>query len=332
MAWTISPNRRPALLALLALGVSIVVRAQELSPLDATTVGRIDFVSVARDSSTAQAMSRSLKFTDSISGDLQFPDRHGKLAAMVIMHGSGGPRRTTATDWAPWLRSLGVATFIVDSFTSRAIVNTVDDQSRISYPASALDALIALKVIARHPRIDRNRIGVIGFSRGGTAAQMAAVDAFRRGVIDDDLKFALHLVFYGSCSRVGRTTGAPIVHFFGAEDDQFNEVGCRESTEFIRSLGGRVELVVYSGARHGFDSNQIAPYLERGMVTVGRCHQMFDMDRNQFYVQGRPVTAAEYTAYSRTCSSKGMWYQMHSSSREASRVRVRDEITRALEP
>ncbi len=320
------------MLTLAALAFPALMQAQELRPLTGATAGKIEFTSVARASSTAQAVSRTLKFTDLISGDLQFPDRHGQVAAMVVLHGSGGPNRTTATEWALWLRSLGIATFTVDSFTSRGIANTVADQSQISYPASALDALVALKVIAKHPRIDRNRIGVIGFSRGGAATQMAAIDTFRKGVIDDDLKFAVHLAFYGSCSRVGKTTGSPIVHFFGAEDDQFNEVGCKEATEFIKSLGGQIDLVIYRGARHGFDSNQGAPHLERNMVTVGKCRQMFDMDKNQFFVEGRSVTAAEYNDYGKTCAKNGMWYQMHASAKDASRTRVREEVERILKP
>lgn len=322
----------PHLLVLIALGLCPLAQAQELSPLTATTTGKIEFMSVARDSGTVQAVRKTLKFTDPISGDLQFPDRSGVVPAMVVLHGSGGPNRTTATEWARWLRAMGVATFNVDSFTSRAIANTVGDQSQISYPASALDALVALKVLAKHPRIDRNRIGVIGFSRGGAATQMAAIDAFRKGVIDDDLKFAVHLAFYGSCSRVGKTTGAPIVHFFGADDDQFNEVGCKEATEFTQRLGGDIDLVIYRGARHGFDSNQGPAFLERSMVTVGKCRQMFDMDNNKFTVEGRPVTSAEYDAYSKTCASTGMWYQMQASAKDASRERVKREVERVLKP
>lgn len=322
----------PFYLVLIALWFSPGAQAQELSPLTAATTGKIEFMSVARDSGTVQAVRKTLKFTDQISGDLQFPDKPGVVPAMVVLHGSGGPNRTTAVEWARWLRALGVATFNVDSFTSRAIANTVGDQSQISYPASGLDALVALKVIAKHPRIDRNRIGVIGFSRGGAATQMAAIDTFRKGVIDDDLKFMVHLAFYGSCSRVGKTTGAPIVHFFGADDDQFNEAGCKEATEFIRRLDGDIDLVIYRGARHGFDSNQGSPYLERTMVTVGKCRQMFDMDNNKFTVEGQPVTLSEYEAYSKTCARTGMWYQMQVSAKDASRDRVKREVERLLKP
>lgn len=298
--------------------------------LSETTSGKIEFMSVAANSSTGQTVRKSLRLTDRISGDLRFPDRSGKLPAMVVLHGSGGPNRTTGTEWASWLQSIGVATFAVDSFSGRSIVDTGSDQTQISYPASALDALLALKVLSQHPRIDRNRIGVIGFSRGGAATQMAATEVFRRAVIDDDLKFALHLAFYGSCSRVGKTTGVPIVHFFGSADDQFNETGCKQATEFLKNLGADVDLVIFKGARHGFDSNQVTPYLERTAVTVGKCHQMFDMDNNKFFVERRLVTNKEYDAYSKSCSSRGMWYQMDSLAKAASRERVKLEVERIL--
>jgi dienelactone hydrolase len=315
-----------------AFTVAFSATAQEVAPITESTAGKIEFMSVARDSSTAQSAKRTLKFTDQISGILEFPDKPGKVPAMVVLHGSGGPNYTTATEWAQWLRTLGVATFLVDSFTARSIVNTIGDQSQISFPTSGLDALVALKVISKHPRIDRNRIGVIGFSRGGVATQVSGFEVFRKGVMDDDLKFALHLPFYGSCTRVGKTTGAPIVHFFGSDDDQFNEAGCKRSTEFMRNSGGNIELVIYKGARHGFDSNQVKPYLERTMVTVGKCNQMFDQDNQKYWVEDKPVTAAEYNAYFKSCSSKGMWYQMDSSSKNASRERVKQEVERILKP
>lgn len=137
----VTPFILPTLLpALAGLGFSAIVQAQELRPLHEATSGKIEFTSVALDSSTAQAVRKTLKFTESISGDLQFPDKPGAVPAMVVLHGSGGPNQTTATEWSRWIRSLGVATFTVDSFTSRSIANTVSDQSQISYPASALDA------------------------------------------------------------------------------------------------------------------------------------------------------------------------------------------------
>lgn len=314
-------------------GISAVA-AQEIVPITETTEGRIDFMSAAKDTPNTHAIRKSVKLTDQIYGILEFPDNprmvNGKVAAMVVLHGSGGPNYTVAPKWARWLREQGVATFLVDSFTPRSIVNTIGSQEQISYTASGLDAVIALKVLAKHPRIDRNRIGVIGFSRGGVGAQTASFEVIRKAVIDDDLKFAVHLPFYGSCSRIGKTTGAPIVHFFGSADDFYTEEGCKQSTEAIRARGGNIELVVYLGARHGFDSDQVRPFLERNMVVSGKCNQMFDLDHQKFYFDGQEVTLSDYNAKYKACTSRGMWYQMDPAAKAASRERVKLEIERNL--
>ena len=61
-------------------------------------------------------------------GELRIP-RPGtdRLPAVVLLHGSGGV--TDREDiWARELNALGVATFIVDSFTGRGIGTTIADQ------------------------------------------------------------------------------------------------------------------------------------------------------------------------------------------------------------
>ena len=64
--------------------VAFSATAQELAPITESTAGKIEFMSVARDSSTAQSAKKALKFTDQISGTLEFPDKPGKVPAMVV--------------------------------------------------------------------------------------------------------------------------------------------------------------------------------------------------------------------------------------------------------
>ncbi len=53
-----------------------------------------------------------------------------KLPAVVLIHGSGGVSGSTDR-WAQELNSIGVAAFILDSFSGRGIVNTGNDQSQL---------------------------------------------------------------------------------------------------------------------------------------------------------------------------------------------------------
>ena len=73
---------KTAALITAAFAVALSATAQEVSPITETTTGKIEFMSVARDSSTAQAAKKVLKFSDQISGILEFPDKPGKVPAI----------------------------------------------------------------------------------------------------------------------------------------------------------------------------------------------------------------------------------------------------------
>jgi cephalosporin-C deacetylase-like acetyl esterase len=101
-----------------------------------------------------------------IGGELRLPrSATEKFPMVILIHGSGGI--SAATDrWAQDLNSVGVAAFIMDSFTGRGIINTGADQSQLDSIAMMHDAFAALGKLATHPRIDPARIAVMGFSKG----------------------------------------------------------------------------------------------------------------------------------------------------------------------
>jgi hypothetical protein len=86
-----------------------------------------------------------------------------------MIHGSGGVG-AVVDHWSQELLSMGVATFVVDSFTGRGITQVRDDQDRLGGLTTIVDAYRALQLPAKHPRVDASRIGRMGFSRGGHAA------------------------------------------------------------------------------------------------------------------------------------------------------------------
>jgi dienelactone hydrolase len=101
--------------------------------------------------------------TDGRAGKIHFASRRRPAisagSAMVIAHGSSGvDARETA--WADRLTAPGMATFVVDSFTPRNVRETATDQGRLPTAANVADALAALRLLATHPRIDPERIGV----------------------------------------------------------------------------------------------------------------------------------------------------------------------------
>jgi dienelactone hydrolase len=239
---------------------STAVRAQDLTrDLAAGQTGTIYFSSVTPQS---RWQLRHRKYDPApavISGMLFMPKAaHGKIPAMIIAPGSSGVGKKDLERWVPLFTNGGIAAFVVDSFTQRGIVSTSEDQSLLSPAANDADALAALKLLATHPLIDRDRIGIIGFSRGGATALATALDRFRRGMIDDDLKFAAHVAFYPPCglrywAASNPTTGAPIMMALGEKDDYTPITPCLDYASEMKRLGVDVSTIVYPNAYHGFD-------------------------------------------------------------------------------
>jgi dienelactone hydrolase len=231
--------------------------ADPVVPLADARTGRIEFSSVTPTGPTELVRRSYPTAGTTVTGTLVLPPAaNGRTPAMVIAHGSGGilPGREDA--WAARLNALGIATFVIDSFTPRGLQSTSRDQSRLSTMANLADALAALNLLATHPRIDPARIGVMGFSRGGQVALYSALEPLRRGVIDGNLRFAAHVALYPSCSipyRAGEVSTAPILMLLGGADDYTPAAACRDYGAWFASKGAPVEVVAYDGAYHDFD-------------------------------------------------------------------------------
>jgi dienelactone hydrolase len=193
-----------------------------------------------------------------ISGELRIP-RAGtdRLPAVVLLHGSGGATGLQ-DNWAKEFNALGIATFIIDSFTGRGIVSTGPDQDQLSRLTGVLDAYRALELLAKHPRIDSGRVIVMGFSRGGGAAHWSALKRFlKMHGPGDGLMFAGHIGLYPTCNRNFidglDVVDKPIRIFHGAADDYVPAAGCRTYVDRLRKAGKDISLSEYPDAHHIFD-------------------------------------------------------------------------------
>ena len=105
-------------------------------------------------------------------GILAFPDGTGPFPAVILMHGCSGPGRPDVS-WSAVLRGWGYATLSLDSFGGRGIREVCT--TRLLNPEDRLpDAFAALALLATHPRIDRERMVLMGFSHGGGVSRLAA--------------------------------------------------------------------------------------------------------------------------------------------------------------
>jgi hypothetical protein len=143
------------------LGLLVAVPATAADPpvenLADGRTGKIYFESVT-PTGFFQLAKRETMAKTVIFGTLSLPKKAtAPMPAMVIAHGSGGVSHDREFWWADHFNDIGVAAFVVDSFTPRNIRETATDQTQLSTAANVADALVALRLLATHPKLDAKR-------------------------------------------------------------------------------------------------------------------------------------------------------------------------------
>ena len=195
-----------------------------------------------------------------IFGDLLFPPGSAHAPAVILFHGSAG---VTGAErgWAAYLPRIGIATFMVDSFTPRGITGAPTEE-KLSRAGQVVDTFRALELLATHPRIDRNRIALMGFSRGGGQTILATVQQFRLGYLPPWLDFAAYIAFYPTLRPTANLIATqvpdhPVRIFHGTLDDSEPIATVREYVERVRREGADAQLFEFAGAHHSFDNPRL---------------------------------------------------------------------------
>jgi dienelactone hydrolase len=223
---------------------------------------------------------------------LMKPEGAGPFPAIVLAHdcsglgarSSGAPGR-----WARLLVANGYVVLIPDSFSPRGMPDGVCTlplgTSRAAAPGiRAADAYGALAYLRSLAFVDGDRVGILGGSHGGstTLAAMAAP-----GPLDTPLNqakrhgFAAGVALYPGCAAPfggwsaqraqmpGPVTGfsgvyrpvGPLLILIGERDDWTPAEHCRRLVEAARAEGLPLDIRIYPGAQHAFDSNNPVRYV-----------------------------------------------------------------------
>jgi dienelactone hydrolase len=176
------------------------------------------------------------------------------------VHGSGGVGFNSGM-WVDDLNKAGFATFVTDSFTGRGITNTFTDQSQLSSYTMMNDAFAALAVLAKHPRIDPDKIAVMGFSKGAIPSVYASMNRFQNAYASEGATFAAYIGFYTPCNIAliddEKVSAKPIRLYHGIADDWVPVGPCRDYVARLKKAGANIDLVEYPGAPHAFDDQSI---------------------------------------------------------------------------
>jgi dienelactone hydrolase len=218
--------------------------------------------------------------TPSFPFTLSKPAGSGPFPAVVILHDCSGlgPRSSgMAWRWSSELTRLGYVTIWPDSFLQRDRpkgVCTVASLPRVTYAERASDAYAALSYLTSLSFVDAKRIAVMGGSHGGTST-LATIADIPENAGRVDGRFAAAVALYPSCGlslggwtvERSKEPGRPITAYSGALkplaplliligelDDWTPPEPCRRLAAAAQSAGYPVEIKVYPGAHHSFDS------------------------------------------------------------------------------
>lgn len=267
-----------------------------------------------------------------LAGELRIP-RPGtdRLPAVVLLHGSGGIGGSVA-GWEQYFNGLGIATMVVDSFTGRGIVNTVNDQSQLGRLSMTIDAYRALDILATHPRIDPTRIVLMGFSRGAQPALYASMKRFQRMHGTAGREFAAYLPFYAPCGTRYRddedVASKPIRMFHGTADDYNLIDACRGYVERLKAKGADVRLTEYAGAGHVFDEPALRTPVKLDRAPTTRHCELVEAD------DGIVVDAKsrQRFTYADPCVELGPTIAFDEHAYVAARKAVADFLANAFRP
>lgn len=198
-----------------------------------------------------------------IYGDLELPEGDGPFPCVVMDHGSYG-WRSHHLDYADLFHSLGLATFRLHSFEARGTKEVATTQIDVTMAMMIADAYAALALLRGNPKIDPDRIGLVGWSLGGGMSVYAAWEPIAEKLAPDGTRFAAHMPVYPAChikTEDNRWSPAPMRILMGEAEDYTPAAPAVEIVDDINAHGGNAEIILYPGSYHSFDSTDAVEFL-----------------------------------------------------------------------
>ena len=208
---------------------------------------------------------------------LKLPNGDGPFPLVIGVAGS--------LDWGShhleyleMLRSIGIATLELQSFSSRGVKSTVGSQVEVTTSMMVLDAYKALDKLSTHPKINKDHIAIMGWSLGGGVALFSGWLPLVEK-INPQNKFAAHLSIYPPCIAQPKNpifSDSPMHILIGELDDWVPADACKELAQQARVAGSNIGLTVFPNSHHSFDRESPIVVKEKAYSTVDCRFQIRD--------------------------------------------------------
>jgi dienelactone hydrolase len=198
--------------------------------------------------------------------ELWRPAGAGPFPAVVVLHACGGVD-DNARSWAGRLMGWGYVALLVDSFRPRNVRSTCYGGGVPTPTQRAQDAFNAATYLRTLPDILPDRIGVIGFSHGGSTV----LETVRERSVPVDRggrAFAAAVAYYPGCNPNPpySTPATDLLILIGKNDDWTPAAACEKAVAAKVSMPHAPQIKVYPGAVHVFDGAGVPHLVKDHMI------------------------------------------------------------------
>jgi dienelactone hydrolase len=189
--------------------------------------------------------------------------------AVVLLHGCGGmfDRRDALaeryTRMAAYFNQRGVHALVLDSLRprgERGLCTQKQGTRRITMVQRRRDVFGALRWLAALPGVDGQRLGLVGWSNGGSTV-LASINLKQREVaaagVAPAFAIAFAVAYYPGCESDlarGFAPSAPLLMLLGEADDWTPAAPCKSLAAAADTAAAPAPMwQAYEGAYHGFD-------------------------------------------------------------------------------
>ena len=192
-----------------------------------------------------------------MKAEFTLPDGNGPFPAVIVLHTSGGASGAES-DYSERLAKIGYASLIPHYFEAHGISHSNRESALTGHAEEILaDLSAALEWLKKNPRIDKDKIGAVGFSMGGYWAMVLAAQG----------KVQAGVSYYGVLSGVGgnrekmrykfreifNEKSSPVLILHGSYDTTQKVDGANRLSDILDEKKVPYEKKIYPYAGHEFE-------------------------------------------------------------------------------
>ncbi|AIL12525.1 hypothetical protein IM40_01710 [Candidatus Paracaedimonas acanthamoebae] len=182
----------------------------------------------------------------------------GQKNGAIVLIPTSGNIENSILQHGEFLTQKGITTFVIDTFFNSSLMGGLKDPFSIYTENEIITAFFARQLLSTHPAVDPERIGIGGFSRGGTIADLTSRHEYYSIYSHDGQPFAFHYAFYPTIFTQQldlNVAHTPLLYLSGDQDAFVDVTATRAYVERLKNAGHDAKFFVYEGAAHSFETD-----------------------------------------------------------------------------